>query len=79
MTEHTWVPKGNKEFWAQAWIAENIEEAHQLIKDLQAAGQELESKLKHVTAKAERLEAQNKEFKLTIKDMDRRIMKGLKE
>lgn len=68
-----------EEYWAQAWIAENIEEAHKLIKELQAAGQELEAKLKHVTAKAERLEAQNKEFKLTIKDMDRRIMKGLKE
>jgi F0F1-type ATP synthase membrane subunit b/b' len=79
VTEQIWEPKGNKEYWAQAWIAENIEEANQLIKDLQAAGQELESKLKHATAKAERLEAQNKEFKLTIKDMDRRIMKGLKE
>jgi F0F1-type ATP synthase membrane subunit b/b' len=60
MTEHTWKPKGNQEYWAQAWIAENIEEAHQLIKDLQVAGQELESKLKHVTAKAERLEAKTK-------------------
>lgn len=79
MTEHTWVPKGNKEFWAQAWIAENIEEAHKLIKDLQSAGQELESKLKYAQAKAERLEAQNKEFKLTIKDMDRRIMRGLRD
>jgi F0F1-type ATP synthase membrane subunit b/b' len=79
MTELIWKPKGNEEYWAQAWIAENIEEAHKLIKDLQAAGQELDSKLKHVTAKAERLEAQNKEFKLTIKDMDRRIMRGLKD
>jgi len=79
MTGKIWQPKGNQEYWLQAWIVKNTEEAHQLIKDLQAAGQELESKLKHVTAKAERLEAQNKEFKLTIKDMDRRIMKGLKD
>ena len=66
-----------EEYWAQAWIAENIEEAHKLIKDLQAAGQELEAKLKHVTVKAAKLESLNKEYKLTIKDMDRRIMKGL--
>jgi len=79
MTKEVWKPKGDKDYWAQAWIAENIEEAHKLIKDLQAAGQELDSKLKHVTAKAERLEAQNKEYKLTIKDMDRRIMRGLKD
>ena len=79
MTEKIWKPKGDKDYWAQAWITENIEEAHKLIKDLQDAGQELDSKLKHVTAKAERLEAQNKEYKLTIKDMDRRIMRGLKD
>jgi len=41
--------------------------------------QELESKLKHATVKAANLEKQNKEFKLTIKDMDRRIMRGLKD
>ena len=40
--------------------------------------QELESKLKHANNKAAKLEALNKEYKLTIKDMDRRIMKGLK-
>jgi len=49
------------------------------IEELIIKVQELESKLKHATVKAEKLEAQNKEFKLTIKDMDRRIMKGLKE
>jgi peptidoglycan hydrolase CwlO-like protein len=49
------------------------------IAELQTQVQELESKLKYAQTKAERLEAQNKEFKLTIKDMDRRIMKGLKD
>jgi hypothetical protein len=49
------------------------------IAELQLKVQELESKLKHATVKAAKLEAQNKEFKLTIKDMDRRIMKGLKD
>ena len=49
------------------------------IAELQVKVQELESKLKHATVKAAKLEAQNKEYKLTIKDMDRRIMKGLKE
>jgi len=79
MSEEIWRPKGDKDYWAQAWIIENIEEAYKLIKDLQAAGQELESKLKHATVKAANLEKQNKEFKLTIKDMDRRIMRGLKD
>jgi peptidoglycan hydrolase CwlO-like protein len=49
------------------------------IAELQVKVQELESKLKYAQTKAERLETQNKEFKLTIKDMDRRIMKGLKD
>jgi hypothetical protein len=49
------------------------------IAELQIKVQELESKLKYAQTKAERLETQNKEFKLTIKDMDRRIMKGLKD
>ena len=35
--------------------------------------------MKHATTKSTNLEKQNKEFKLTIKDMDRRIMRGLKE
>ena len=49
------------------------------IAELQVKIQELESKLKHATVKAANLEKQNKEFKLTIKDMDRRIMRGLKD
>ena len=53
------------------------ETAEKTVKELEERIQELESKLKHVTVKAAKLEAQNKEFKLTIKDMDRRIMRGL--
>ena len=68
-----------QEIWEADWISENPELANKAITELQTQVQELESKLKHVTAKAERLEAQNKEYKLTIKDMDRRIMKGLKD
>jgi len=49
------------------------------IAELQVKLQELESKLKHATVKAANLEKQNKEFKLIIKDMDRRIMRGLKD
>jgi len=49
------------------------------IAELQVKIQELESKLKHATVKAAKLEAQNKEYKFTIKDMDRRIMRGLKD
>lgn len=67
-----------EQIWEADWISENPELANKAITELQTQVQELESKLKHVTAKAERLEAQNKEYKLTIKDMDRRIMKGLK-
>jgi len=68
-----------EQIWEADWISENPELANKAITELQTRVQELESKLKHATAKAERLEAQNKEFKQTIKDMDRRIMKGLKE
>ena len=49
------------------------------IEELITKIQELESKLKHVTEKAAKLESLNKEYKLTIKDMDRRIMRGLKD
>jgi len=49
------------------------------IAELQVKVQELESKLKYAQTKVANLEKQNKEFKLTIKDMDRRIMKGLKD
>jgi len=68
-----------EEIWAPEWIAQNPELANKAITELQVKVQELESKLKHATVKAANLDKQNKEFKLTIKDMDRRIMKGLKE
>ena len=55
------------------------ETAEKTVKELEERIQELESKLKHATTKAANLEKQNKEFKLTIKDMDRRIMRGLKD
>ena len=55
------------------------ETAEKTVKELEERIQELESKLKHATVKAAKLEAQNKEYKLTIKDMDRRIMRGLKD
>jgi ABC-type nitrate/sulfonate/bicarbonate transport system substrate-binding protein len=70
MTEQIWDPN---------WIQRNPEAANKLIQMLQETLDLAESKLKHAQAKAERLETQNKEFKLTIKDMDRRIMKGLKD
>ena len=68
-----------EEIWAPEWIAENPELANKAITELQVKVQELESKLKHAQAKAAKLEAQNKEYKMTIKDMDRRIMRGLRE
>jgi hypothetical protein len=68
-----------EEIWAPEWIEQNPELANKAITELQVKIQELESKLKHATVKAANLEKQNKEFKLTIKDMDRRIMRGLKD
>jgi hypothetical protein len=68
-----------EEIWAPEWIQQNPELANKAITELQTLVQELESKLKHATVKAAKLEAQNKEFKLTIKDMDRRIMRGLRD
>jgi SMC interacting uncharacterized protein involved in chromosome segregation len=68
-----------EEIWALEWIEQNPELANKAITELQTKVQELESKLKHITVKAAKLESQNKEFKLTIKDMDRRIMRGLKD
>jgi peptidoglycan hydrolase CwlO-like protein len=68
-----------EEIWAPEWIEQNPELASKAIKELQTQVQELESKLKHATAKVAKLEAQNKEYKLTIKDMDRRIMRGLRD
>ena len=68
-----------EQIWEADWICENPELANKAITELQTRVQELESKLKYAQTKTERLEAQNKEFKLTIKDMDRRIMRGLKD
>ena len=68
-----------QEIWEADWISENPELANKAITELQVKVQELESKLKYATVKAANLEKQNKEFKLTIKDMDRRIMRGLKD
>jgi prefoldin subunit 5 len=67
-----------EEIWAPEWIEQNPELANKAIATLQEKVQELESKLKHVTAKAAKLESQNREFKQTIRNMDRRILKGLK-
>lgn len=68
-----------EEIWAPEWIKQNPELANKAITELQTQVQELESKLKHANNKIAKLEAQNKEYKLTIKDMDRRIMRGLKD
>jgi hypothetical protein len=68
-----------EEIWAPEWIAENPELANKAITELQVKVQELESKLKYAQTKAAKLESLNKEYKLTIKDMDRRIMRGLKD
>ena len=68
-----------EEIWSPEWIEQNPELANKAITELQTRVQELESKLKYATVKAAKLEAQNKEYKLTIKDMDRRIMRGLKD
>ena len=70
MTEEIWSPK---------WIKQNPELASKAITELQTQVQELEAKLKHTTVKAANLEKLNKEFKHTIKDMDRRIMRGLRD
>jgi len=68
-----------EEIWDAHWIYENPDLANRAIKELQTQVQELESKLMYAQAKTAKLEAQNKEFKLTIRDMDRRIMKGLRD
>jgi len=68
-----------EKIWSPEWIEQNPELANKAITELQTRVQELESKLKHATVKAAKLESQNKEYKLTIKDMDRRIMRGLKD
>jgi peptidoglycan hydrolase CwlO-like protein len=68
-----------EEIWAPEWIAENPELANKAITELQEKVQELESKLKYAQTKAAKLESENKAFKMTIKDMDRRIMRGLRD
>ena len=68
-----------EQIWEADCISENPELANKAITELQTQVQELESKLKHANNNVAKLDAQNKEFKLTIKDMDRRIMKGLKD
>ena len=68
-----------QEIWSPEWIKQNPELANKLITELQTRVQELESKLKHAQVKAAKLESQNKEYKTTIKDMDRRIMRGLRD
>jgi peptidoglycan hydrolase CwlO-like protein len=67
------------QIWEADWICENPELANKAITELQTQVQELESKLKYANTKIAKLESQNKEYKLTIKDMDRRIMRGLKD
>ena len=68
-----------EEIWAPEWIAKYPELANKAITELQLRVQELESKLKHANTKAANLDKLNREYKITIKDMDRRIMRGLKE
>jgi uncharacterized coiled-coil protein SlyX len=67
-----------EEIWAPEWIEQNPELANKAITTLQEKVQELESKLRYMIEKAAKLESQNREFKQTIKNMDRRILKGLK-
>jgi uncharacterized coiled-coil protein SlyX len=67
-----------EEIWAPEWIQQNPDLANKAIATLQGRVQELESKLRYMVEKAAKLESQNKEFKQTIKNMDRRILKGLK-
>jgi ABC-type nitrate/sulfonate/bicarbonate transport system substrate-binding protein len=68
-----------EQIWDPSWIERNPEAASKLIQMLQETLDLAESKLKHANNKIAKLESQNKEYKLTIKDMDRRIMRGLKD
>jgi hypothetical protein len=70
MTEQIWDPN---------WIERNPEAANKLIQMLQETLDLAESKLKYADNKIAKLQVQNKEFKLIIKEMDRRIMRGLKD
>jgi len=73
-------PQLNQHEQAMGWRKRQMV-VHQLenLQELQERIQELESKLKHANTKIAKLESQNKEYKQTIKDMDRRIMRGLKD
>ena len=68
-----------EQIWDPSWIERNPEAANKLILMLQDTLDQLESKLKHADNKIAKLQVQNKEFKLIIKEMDRRIMRGLKD
>jgi len=68
-----------EELYGADWIRENPHATELEIRQLKYKIQELQSKLAHNQEKRAKLEAQNKEYKLTIKDMDRRIMRGLKD
>ena len=68
-----------EELYGAEWIRENPHATEHTIRMLKDKIQELQSKLANNQEKRAKLEAQNKEYKLTIKDMDRRIMRGLKD
>ena len=67
-----------EQIWDPSWIERNPEAANKLIHMLQETLDLAESKLKHADNKIAKLQVQNKEYKLIIKEMDRRIMRGLK-
>jgi len=68
-----------EELYGAEWIRENPHATEHTIRMLKDKIQELQSKLANNQEKRAKLEAQNKEYKFTIKDMDRRIMRGLKD
>jgi peptidoglycan hydrolase CwlO-like protein len=68
-----------EELYGADWIRENPHATELEIRALKDKIQELQSKLAHNQEKRAKLESLNKEYKLTIKDMDRRIMRGLKD
>jgi hypothetical protein len=68
-----------EQIWDPNWIQRNPEVANKLIQMLQETLDLAESKLKYADNKIAKLQVQNKEYKLIIKEMERRIMKGLKD
>ena len=68
-----------EKIWSLGFVMDNPGTTVTYIEELKTQIQELEAKLKHTQVKAAKLESQNKEYKLTIKDMDRRIMRGLRD